>query len=168
MKSRNPTNNLTYYDEEMEQCAEEYAQYCSSVVENVKKVCKDPVVLIEQKLDFPKYVPEGFGTGDCVIIGDGTLYVIDYKHGKGVEVQADNNSQMMCYALGALNLFDGIYDITEVSMTIFQPRRENVSTFVMKKKIYIPGQIPLLHQLHNWYFAVKESLTQEITASSVR
>ena len=85
---------LTYYDEEMEQCAEEYAQYCFSVVENVKKVCKDPVVLIEQKLDFSKYVPEGFGTGDCVIIGDGTLYVIDYKHGKGVEVQADNNSHM--------------------------------------------------------------------------
>ena len=134
MKSRNPTNNLTYYDEEMEQCAEEYAQYCFSVVENVKKVCKDPVVLIEQKLDFSKYVPEGFGTGDCVIIGDGTLYVIDYKHGKGVEVQADNNSQMMCYAFGALNLFDGIYDIMEVSMTIFQPRRKNVSTFVMKKE----------------------------------
>ena len=60
--------------------------------------------------------------------------MIDYKHGKGVEVQADNNSQMMCYAFGALNLFDGIYDITEVSMTIFQPRRKNVSTFVMKKE----------------------------------
>ena len=134
MKSRNPTNNLTYYDEEMEQCAEEYAQYCSSVVEDAKKICKDPVVLIEQKLDFSKYVPEGFGTGDCVIIGDGTLYVIDYKHGKGVEVSAQNNPQMMCYALGTLNLFDGIYDITEVSMTIFQPRRENVSTFVMKKE----------------------------------
>lgn len=95
MKSRNPTNNLTYYDEEMEQCAEEYSQYCSSVVEEAKEICKDPVVLIEQKFDFSKYVPEGFGTGDCVIIDDGTLYVIDYKHGKGVEVQADNNPQMM-------------------------------------------------------------------------
>ena len=133
MRSRNPTNSLTYYDEEMEQCAEEYATFCSSVVEKVKQTCKDPVVLIEQKLDFSKYVPEGFGTGDCVIIGDGTLHVIDYKHGKGVEVLSDNNPQMMCYALGALNLFDGIYDITDVSMTIFQPRRENVSTFVMKK-----------------------------------
>lgn len=74
MKSRNPTNNLTYYDEEMEQCAEEYAQYCSSVVEDVKKICKDPVVLIEQKLDFSKYVPDGFGTGDCVIIGDSSRH----------------------------------------------------------------------------------------------
>lgn len=90
-------------------------------------------MLIEQKLDFSKYVTDGFDTDDCVIIGDGILYVIDYKHGKGVEVLADNNPQMMCYALGALNLFDGIYDITEVSMTIFQPRRENVSTFVMNK-----------------------------------
>lgn len=134
MKTRNPTKSLSYYDEEMEQCAEEYATFCSSVVEEVKQICKDPVVLIEQKLDFSQYVPEGFGTGDCVIIGDGTLHVIDYKHGKGVEVMADNNPQMMCYALGALYLFDGIYDISEVSMTIFQPRRENVSTFVMKKE----------------------------------
>ena len=134
MKTRNPTKSLSYYDEEMEQCAEEYATFCSSVVEEVKQTCKDPVVLIEQKLDFSQYVPEGFGTGDCVIIGDGTLHVIDYKHGKGVEFLADNNPQMMCYALGALNLFDGIYDIDKVSMTIFQPRRENVSTFEMKKK----------------------------------
>lgn len=59
MKSRNPTNNLTYYDEEMEQCAEEYAQYCSSVVEDAKKICKDPVVLIEQKLDFPSMFQRG-------------------------------------------------------------------------------------------------------------
>jgi len=71
--------------------AEQYAAFCSSVVEEVKQTCKDPVVLIEQKLDFSEYVPEGFGTGDCVIVGDGTLYVIDYKHGKGVEVLADNN-----------------------------------------------------------------------------
>lgn len=102
-------------------------------MEEVKKTCKDPIVLIEQRLDFSQYVPEGFGTGDCVIIGDGTLHVIDYKHGKGVEVSAENNPQMMCYALGALNLFDGIYDINEVSMTIFQPRKENISTFVMDK-----------------------------------
>ena len=134
MKTRNPIKSLSYYDEEMEQCAEEYATFCSSVVEEVKQTCKDPVVRIEQKLDFSQYVPEEFGTGDCVIIGDGTLHVIDYKHGKGVEVLADNNPQMMCYVLGALNLFDGIYDIDKVSMTIFQPRRENVSTFEMKKE----------------------------------
>lgn len=92
------------------------------------------MVLIEQRLDFSRYVEEGFGTGDCVIISDGTLSVIDYKHGVGVLVSAEDNPQMMCYALGALELFDGIYDIDTVSMTIYQPRRENVSTCVMTKE----------------------------------
>ena len=76
-----------------------------------KKSCKDPVVLIEQRLDFSRFVKDGFGTGDCVIIADGTLDIVDYKHGKGVEVSAVENPQMMLYALGALELFDGIYDI---------------------------------------------------------
>ena len=96
--------------------------------------CSDPVILVEQRLDFSKYVPEGFGTGDCVIIADGTLSVIDYKHGKGILVEAEKNPQMLCYALGALELFDGIYDIDTVSMTIFQPRRENVSTYTISKE----------------------------------
>ena len=133
MESTDPTENLSFYDEEMERCAEEYKNFCLSVNQETQKTCKDPVILIEEKLDFSNYVPNGFGTGDCVIIGDGTLHVIDYKHGQGVEVSADHNPQMMCYALGALNLYDGIYDIDNVSMTIFQPRRENISTFVMKK-----------------------------------
>ena len=133
MESTDPTENLSFYDEEMERCAEEYKNFCISVSQETQKTCKDPVILIEEKLDFSNYVPNGFGTGDCVIIGDGTLHVIDYKHGQGVEVSADHNPQMMCYALGALNLYDGIYDIDNVSMTIFQPRRENISTFVMKK-----------------------------------
>ena len=54
-----------------------------SLVEEAKKTCRDPVVLIEQRLDFSRFVEEGFATGDCVIIVDGTLYIIDYKHGKG-------------------------------------------------------------------------------------
>ncbi len=79
-------------------------------------------------------MPEGFGTGDCLIVADDTLTVIDYKHGLGVLVDAEKNPQMMCYALGALDLFDGIYDIQKVSMTIFQPRRENVSTCTLTKE----------------------------------
>lgn len=128
-----PTENLTYYNEEMERCANEYAVYVSEQVEKAKTVCKDPVVLIEQRLDFSRWVPEGFGTGDCVIIADGTLSVIDFKYGKGVEVLAENNPQMMLYALGALELFDGIYDIDTVSMTIFQPRRDNISEYTISK-----------------------------------
>ena len=96
-------------------------------------MCKDPVVLVEQKLDFSKYVPDSFGTADCVIVADDTLTVIDLKYGVGILVDAEQNTQMMLYALGALLMFDGIYDIETVTMTIFQPRRDNVSTFSMRK-----------------------------------
>ncbi len=133
MDAADPTAHLSHYNEEMEQCATDYTAYVSEIVEDVKDICKDPVVLIEQRLDFSRWVPDGFGTGDCVIIADGTLYVIDYKHGKGVEVSALENPQMMCYALGALELFDDIYDIKAVCMTIYQPRRENISVFTMGK-----------------------------------
>lgn len=133
MDTADPTENLSFYNEEMEQCACDYASYVLELVEEAKKICKDPVVLIEQRLDFSRFVAEGFGTGDCVIIADGTLYIVDYKHGKGVEVSAVENPQMMLYALGALELFDSIYDIDTVRMTIFQPRRENVSVCVMAK-----------------------------------
>ena len=77
MKTKDPTEGLEFYDEEMEECACGYAEYVLSLVEEAKKTCKDPVVLIEQRLDFSRYVEEGFGTGDCVIIADGTLYIID-------------------------------------------------------------------------------------------
>lgn len=133
METVDPTESLSFYSEEMEQCACDYADYVLELVEEAKKICKDPVVLIEQHLDFSRFVAEGFGTGDCVIIADGTLDIVDYKHGKGVEVSAASNPQMMLYALGALELFDGIYDIDTIRMTIFQPRRENVSVFVMAK-----------------------------------
>ncbi len=95
--------------------------------------------MIEQRLDFSKYVPDGFGTGDCVIIADGTLHIIDFKYGQGVLVSAEDNPQMKLYALGALDLFDGIYDIEMVSMTIYQPRRENISTSTVSKKACIDG-----------------------------
>lgn len=131
IQSEDPTENLSYYDAEMEYCAESYTAYVMEVVAKAKETCPDPVVLVEQRLDYSRWVEEGFGTGDCVVIADGTLSVIDYKHGKGLLVEAEKNPQMMCYALGALELFDAIYDIGTVSMTIFQPRRENVSTYTI-------------------------------------
>jgi hypothetical protein len=134
MDTADPTESLNFYDEEMESCAESYASYVMEQRAKALEHCTDPVVLVEQKLDYSKYVPEGFGTGDCVIIADGTLSVIDYKHGKGILVEAEKNPQMLCYALGALELFDDIYDIDTVSMTIFQPRRENVSTYTVTKE----------------------------------
>ena len=111
----------------MEDCTDSYAQYIS---EQIAKY-DSPVVMVEQRLDFSKYVPGGFGTVDCVIVADDVLTVIDYKHGKGVPVSAENNSQMMLYALGALELFDSLYDIKEICMIIFQPRLENVSDSVI-------------------------------------
>jgi len=133
IKAQNPTNTLTRYCEEMEACANGYAAYILEIVEAAKQSGGAPVVLIEQRLDFSAYVPEGFGTGDCVVITNGTLHVIDYKHGQGVLVEAEDNPQMMLYALGALHMFDGIYDIDQVAMTIYQPRRENISTWTIPK-----------------------------------
>ena len=129
--SEDPTENLTWYNEEMEECASGYAAYVLELLAEAKKVTTDPIVLIEQRLDYSKYVESGFGTGDCVLIADGTLNIVDYKHGKGVEVSADHNPQMMLYALGALELFDALYDIDTVTMTIYQPRRSNVSTYTV-------------------------------------
>ena len=133
-KGTDPTKSLTTFDEEMAECTDAYAQFVLESLAAAKTVCKDPLVLVEQRLDFSRWVPEGFGTGDCLIVADDTLTVIDYKHGLGVLVDAEKNPQMMCYALGALDLFDGIYDIRQVSMTIFQPRRENVSTCTLTKE----------------------------------
>ena len=128
-----PTENLTYYDQEMQDCAENYCSFVMEQIEEAKKHCPDPQVLIEQRLDFSRWVENGFGTGDCVIVADDVLQIIDYKHGLGVLVDATDNPQMKCYALGALELFDDIYDIDNVSMTIYQPRRSNVSTFTIPK-----------------------------------
>lgn len=133
-KGKDPTKSLMYFDEEMAECTDAYAQFVLETLAAAKATCKDPLVLVEQRLDFSRWVPEGFGTGDCLIVADDTLTVIDYKHGLGVLVEAEKNPQMMCYALGALDLFDGIYDIQKVSMTIFQPRRENVSTYTLSKE----------------------------------
>ena len=119
----NPTENLDFYDTEMEDCTDSYAQYIAEQLSTLQ----EPMVLVEQRLDFSRYVPDGFGTGDCLIVADSVLTVIDFKYGKGVAVSADHNSQMMLYALGALELFDALYDIVEVRMVIFQPRIQNLS-----------------------------------------
>ena len=133
LPAEDPTENLSWYNEEMNDCAAGYAAYVLEQVEAAKQICADPVVLIEQRVDFSRWVEGGFGTADCIIIADGTLRVIDYKHGLGVLVSAEENPQMQCYALGALELFDGIYEIETVGMTIYQPRRDNVSTWEISK-----------------------------------
>ena len=130
---KDPTEDLTYYNAEMQSCAEEYCSYVLERLEAAKQLCPDPMVFIEQRLDFSRWVENGFGTGDCIIVADKVLQIIDYKHGLGVLVESEENSQMMCYALGALEAFEDLYDIDQVTMTIFQPRRDNISTWTCSK-----------------------------------
>ena len=134
MPAEDPVPHLKRYCEEMEDCASGYAVHVLSLVEEAKQTCRDPKVLIEQRVDFSEWVPEGFGTADCIIVADGTLRIVDYKHGLGVLVEAENNPQMKCYALGALGIFDALYDIDTISMTIYQPRRENISTWEISRE----------------------------------
>ena len=134
MEAKDPTEDLTWYDAEMEESASGYAAFVMELVAEAKKTCSDPVVLIEQRLDYSKYVQSGFGTGDCVLISDGTLHIVDFKYGRGVLVEAEDNPQMKLYALGALEIFDCLYDVENVSMTIYQPRRANVSTFTLTRQ----------------------------------
>jgi hypothetical protein len=90
--------------------------------------CKDPVIYVERRLDFSRWVPEGFGTGDLVIITDELVEVLDLKYGKGIFVDAKGNSQMRLYGLGAYNELANLYTIQKVRMTILQPRLNNYSS----------------------------------------
>ena len=129
MRSKKP---ISPFDcDEMDEYTDAYVDFVLEHLELAKQSCSDPLVLIEQHLDFSKYVPDGFGTGDCLRISDKTLHIIDLKYGMGILVDAEQNSQMMLYSLGALEIYDSLYDIEEVSMIVFQPRRENVSTWTI-------------------------------------
>ena len=133
LNTNDPTEDLNFYDEEMNDHAESYATFVLEQLEKAKETCTDPQILIEQRLDFSSYVPEGYGHVDCLIIADGTITVIDYKYGLGIMVSAERNPQMFCYALGGLELFDGIYDIDNVRLIIYQPHRENISEYNISK-----------------------------------
>lgn len=110
-------------DKEMIDCAEGYRDY---IQEQTKSDTAH--VLLERKVDFSPWVPEGFGTCDCIILQDDTMTVIDYKYGVGVPVSAVDNPQLKLYALGALNDYGFAFDVTKVELHIYQPRINNVST----------------------------------------
>lgn len=128
-QSKRPVSE--YEDDEMDSYTDDYVSYVLEQYEQAKQVTSGAVIYIEQHLDFSNVVPGGFGTGDCLIVADGMLHVIDLKYGLGVLVEAEWNLQMMLYAIGALALFDALYDIEQVALTVFQPRRENVSTWTI-------------------------------------
>ena len=107
---------------EMVECAYAYRDYIAEQKKN-----PDAVVLLETRVDFSPWVPDGFGTCDCIIIQDDTLTIIDYKYGVGVPVDAKGNPQLKLYALGALNDYGFVYGVKRVEMHIFQPRIDNIS-----------------------------------------
>ena len=118
-----------YWTDEMEECTDDYRDYIVDLVNEARKTCPDPVFSVEQRLDFSCYVPDGFGTGDFLLVYDGQLNIVDLKYGKGVPVSSDHNVQMMLYALGSLELYDMLYDVQDITMTIFQPRLSNISVW---------------------------------------
>lgn len=113
--------------EEMDDYTDQYADHVMAELQRAREVDKAAFLSIEERLDFSHIVPDGFGTGDALIVSDYTLTIVDLKYGKGVEVSAVGNPQMRLYALGALATYGAIYDIEQVRMVIFQPRLGNVS-----------------------------------------
>lgn len=125
--------------DEVEQVTDACYEFCAQIIEELKSSGVEPIVRLEEKIDYTNIVPDGFGTGDFIAIGvlpDGRklLQVADYKFGRGVLVDADHNSQIMLYAIGALNRYGYIYDFDVIRMTILQPRLANFSTFEMTQQ----------------------------------
>lgn len=114
-----------YYCGEMEEATTFYAD---AVAEALAAAGEDAELMVEQQFSLDRWVPEGFGTSDAVVIGDGVIQVIDLKYGKGIKVDAHNNPQLRLYGLGAANLFADLYDFDTVRTTIIQPRLDHVST----------------------------------------
>ena len=115
------------YRSEMDSHTDTYADY----IKQIMYTSKAPCIFIEYKTDYSKYARDGFGTTDCVIIDGTTLHVIDFKYGQGVEVSAENNPQMMLYALGIYEANSIIYDIKNVVLTIIQPRLDSISEWTI-------------------------------------
>lgn len=117
-----------HYSPELYEHIEDYVDF---VIERYNAACAntpDAEIMLEQRLDFSEWVPEGFGTGDVAIVADGYVEIIDLKYGKGVAVEADGNTQMQLYGLGAYNELGQLYRVDNVKMTVFQPRLNNIAS----------------------------------------
>lgn len=122
------TEGNPHYDQTMEDYVLGYVDRVLERFAEARAKTPDAIMLLEQRLDFSEWVPEGFGTGDVVIIADGQLEIIDLKYGKGVPVEAEGNPQLRLYGLGAYNTFSLLFDIKSVRMTIDQPRLDSVTS----------------------------------------
>lgn len=114
------------YQEEMQGYTDEYVEF---IQEQMYSYSTTPHIAVEQKVDFSQYVPDGFGTADCILIANDTLHIIDFKYGKGVPVSVENNAQLLLYALGAYLAYEMIFPIERIKMSIVQPRLSNIDTW---------------------------------------
>lgn len=127
-RSINKLKKHELYDPEMDECTEVYFDY---VREKILQYPTPPLVFTERRVSFGAYVPDGFGTADCVILAGDTVHIVDYKHGKGVAVSATDNPQLKLYALGVIAEFSLLYSFKTVEMVIVQPRNGGISEFTM-------------------------------------
>jgi hypothetical protein len=122
-----PRPGLHYYTDEMQECAEGYRDAVLEIFHTLQRDCPDAIISIEQRVSIEEYADGAFGTSDAVLIGNGEMFIVDYKHGRGVEVSAEDNAQLKCYALGAYLAFSPLYDIQKITLVIYQPRINNFS-----------------------------------------
>ena len=127
LRTKRPVSD--YYSDDLMEAVEDYVAFVIEKIEDAKRECKSPLFSVEQRVDISEYSPDCFGTADMVIVTDKVAHVIDLKLGRGVEVSAEENPQLMAYGLGVLDMAEMLYDIEVVRLTIFQPRINNFSTW---------------------------------------
>lgn len=132
-RTDDPRPGMKHLTREMEDCTDEYALFIQERAEELRRTGTMPTVFTEVRLDLSRWAPQCFGTADCVIVGEGAFHVVDLKYGRGVEVRCEENTQMMMYALGAIECFGSLYKVDDVALTIFQPRLGNISTWTTTK-----------------------------------
>jgi len=126
-----PQELLHYDTPELREQVKVAVKFCIELIEKVQAETNSATVTVEQRVDFSRWVPEGFGTADLLIIADGTAYVIDLKLGQGIRVVAQDNSQLRLYSVGVLNTFGSLFEIDQIEMIIVQPPLNNISRETM-------------------------------------
>jgi hypothetical protein len=120
---RNKLSKGQYYSAEMQERAIDYARFIRHKITTIRADCPDAIIEFEvTDLDYSQWAPDGRGTGDCIIVTDGLLEIIDFKYGKGYRVNAEGNTQMRLYALGTIARYGELYELDRIRMTITQPR----------------------------------------------
>lgn len=130
-KKIRPLKDNELFDKEMLEHCENYAVYVMARFNEARSKDSSAIIETESVVDLTSIFPDSFGTVDNSILGDGTLEITDFKYGKGVEVSAQENKQMMSYAYGCYVKYSLVFDIERVRMNIYQPRINNIDSFEM-------------------------------------